>query len=789
MIIGGVLATRTKTSNEMYRPNDSTVQIDSSLVLAQKILGNDYSLKRFTVYIADMDLKEDSVVKVYLTKGSRNIKESEVLAEYQYSAAELENKKIELVFSGIQLAFNRDYYIIFEYIQPQDKGFIQLVTGSGNSILPLFGNDTNYGITLAYDMESQSRATSFFFVWKLLFVIGGYALAYAMIRRCSLSNTVGIVSLLMVLIVYIFGICDLLKYSYIFCVFLAVMSWGYVCIRVYNSEKDDEIFSQGNMKWELGAWIFSVLLCLICSQGKRVMDSDVVMHWAYATENIYVYDLLPIHANSNLQLYRYPPLYPLFQYIIMKIYGQWSEGILYFAKSFLIISVIWTCCTYKKMKERSSVLLMIVLCIGIPEIFFFPSILHSAYSDEILGVVFGFALVCVYRAMKNENHIGFELFLALTTLGLIKEAGVILLLIIWLSAMAISNKNLLKDHKVLFNNTLNKIGVLAFACSFVLWQIYIKMHQSLITSVSVSAAQNSITTVSGVNNNTIIDFLTGKAASYKYEIISIHLKKLLFGLDFTTQKLPISFVGWVIILCGIIYITACFTGKQGRKYIDSICLIVFSAVLYVAFLHVVYTFTMSEREALMIASEERYLGSFLVGAVLFVIYVLGNEIEPNFNICYGKLKYTLILSGVVMFLSNMCYCFREEIMSKEDIYGECDVIRDDSQKLRRFVCETDTVYYISGGETGGSYMYYNYDLLPARTDRYIFPVNQETWKDIYDLNIDELAQRISGYDYVYIRAVDNTFQEYYGRLFSDPTRIDTYSLYKVSGEGTLDKVY
>jgi hypothetical protein len=213
------------------------------------------------------------------------------------------------------------------------------------------------------------------------------------------------------------------------------------------------------------------------------------------------------------------------------------------------------------------------------------------------------------------------------------------------------------------------------------------------------------------------------------------------------------------------------------------------AIGYVAFLHVVYTFTMTEREAYLIASEERYLGTLLTGVLMVVIYLVVTEIEPAYCEDKGILLYSTIVALVLIVSTNCGYGLRNSIMDTENIYNKDDAIRDDAVKLRKYLQEDDSVYILSEVEATAMYMYYNYELLPVKNARYGFPTDESIWEPIYDIELEQLLNNISKYKYIYLLISRDGFGEKYGQLFANPEDICNNSLYRFGNDGLLYKVY
>ncbi len=784
-----------KTRKVSYEDNEEInleqyIQLDSTHTVSQKLLGDDHYLTDFSVPVKEKIILEDSKVTVYLLQGSHELTDENIISQTTLTSDALQKDAIQCSFNDIRLRYNRDYYIVFEYEQAQNEGFLDLYISSSGIKSPAYINNINTGVPLAYNLKSISYKTQLFFLWKFVFTFMPCMAAYAMFRKKQLVDSFVVVPIILVIIVYLLAILGLLSFSVYVCMTIAGICFGYVMVKLFLMKKNEfEIVINKETIWQIICWGILFLLCVMGNRGKCVIESDPFTHWAFSVENIYMFDKLPFHPQSNMNNFRYPPLYSLFQYLCMKIYGNWSESILYFAKDFLLGSIIIGSCSSKRIKNAWGTIFALIIGIGIPELFFSSSVSACIYVDEVLGAVFGYALICLYKVVYKKQECVGELFIALVSLGLVKESGIILGAILISVIAFITLVDWIKaGEKDKFIIESIGISMLAIVLAYGTWHIYMALNISNVTVANVSTS-NNIVAASGVSSNGIVDFLLGKASSYKYEVIGIHLQKLFFGGYYDNAFWSITFGGWLFILLLFIYCLSWINKNESKintKIVWTICM---AALLYIGFLHVVYTFTLPEREALMCASEDRYLGSFLLGTFMLVLYMYYAQIEAS-NLRDSKKIMAYVLLGVfVLVTTNQCMYFRQEITNKEDIYDYAQNIRNDSHKLRYFLEENDRVFYLADMGNAFSYMYYNYDLLPIRSDHYGFPVDESIWEPIYDLTVDELRDKMKDYEYVYIRTTRKLFNEKYGALFVDPNGIEDGSLYHRQADGLLVKVY
>lgn len=813
LVIGIILGLRNGYYEEEYEATDISIRLDSENDISQKILGNGYELVEFKIAISDMELYEDSIIYVYLTKSSRNITDDNVLEELHLSGEEISNGELTCLFDKVSMTYDRDYYIIIKYNQPDNKGYIDFNMGEGISTCPSYGNDIKYVNPLAYDMECVTGNTSMFFLWKFVFVFVTITLAYAIYRKIPFIKSMAVVILGTDVLIYVSGFFNNLLFGYYLCLILAFIMMVYIIVKIVKTDDESvEAFYQDNIRNQIWIWLIITALCMVASRGKSAIDADVLVQWGLSVKNMYVFGKFPVHEMSNVVSYRYPPLYPIFQYFCMRLYGHWSESILYFGKYFMMLSIITSCCSYKRIKGFVGIVALTLIGICVPEVFFDSGVSYSLYADEVLGIILGYALICTYRIVWKNENIKFELFVAMLSLGLTKESGLILGFLIVVSVLVVRNCYSIKQDKRLSverRMTFTSVGAITLA--FVPWQIYLKVYRGLVSfgvsiinrkeDVYLASADNStiinmmpsaknidgnilmssIFRTSGLSIQKILEYITGKAEAYKYNIIAIHLKKLMFGEYYEIANMTLPFV---ICFAIIIFIIYAISKKTNGQLIYTLTLI---ALGYVMFLQVVYTFTMTEGEAYLIASEERYLGTFLTGILMLAIYLVIAGVEPDYYKKKEMLLYSVIVSMVLIISTNCAYCFRSSILETENIYDKDDAIRDDAVKLRKYLDEGDTVYILCEGS--GYYMYYNYMLLPVKNSQHTFPTDETVWKSIFDIEPEQLLNNMKKYKYIYLRISNDGFDEKYSQLFANPEDIENTSLYSFGNDGLLHKVY
>lgn len=789
LLIGLFLMLEGKKSSDLCPANNETVSLPRDIPIAQRIQGNDFCIENMLLYISESSVSEDAVLSVYLMEGGFDLQKDIIKEEITYSGSDINGKK-ELLIAFSQktkLVFDRDYYIVFLYTDPVEKGTIVLEANSDFS--GIYSDGVDYGISFAYNIRYFTHQSSFLFIWKLTFIMGSVITAVCIAKKISFFEAAGIVCISIVLLMYMFGIAGVLKWGYYFILFLALGSFAFVVWFLLKNPWN-EIEQTGKKYFISGCIttiILSVLYCMI-DQGRIIEYWDEMSHWATAAKNMYIYDSFPMHEKSTVMLLRYPPIYTVLQYFFMQIGGKYSVDIMHFAKHFFQMSLIFGCFTgEKEQNQTGTVIASVILCLGIPELFFSEWIAGSLYNDIIVGVSFGYVLIRFKRLSEAFSVYSLYIFIAgIITCILSKDTGLIFILVMIAGIFG----TLCYQYwtKRTWNKQFLKYGMViagAIAIGEGSWHAYLKLNAyRVMTKVGddiVVQAGRQIDTIaaSGIKKNRIIEFLMGRGEAYQYEIIPRHIKKLLFGTDFPNNIVTLSFFGWVIILAIVIYLLARYTKSQEDNEIWIVFVLITSIGIAVVY-HILYTFTFPREIALTFGSEDRYLAAFLI-AIAMLIFYMGKSMFQ----CLPKdisVRAMTCITIVILLLTDFCADYRFWSTTghawnrnvTEEMYNK-------AVNLRKAVREDETVFCISKQDERLYYFCYLYHLTPVKINSGPFyPVIQSPAAYEVQTTPEEWKTVLQNYDYLYIDHCDSEFIKNYGCLFENTTEIEDGGLYTIN---------
>lgn len=284
-------------------------------------------------------------------------------------------------------------------------------------------------------------------------------------------------------------------------------------------------------------------------------------------------------------------------------------------------------------------------------------------------------------------------------------------------------------------------------------------------------------------------FLIGKGKQYQYDLIWIHLKELFIGKYYVEERITFSFVAFLFML------VVCFAlGCRNLNINDSSKFELFSVgvisttALLVGY-WMVYAFSYTEQEGIALASEDRYLGSWLLGICLWMLYYVFSNYVGETTDQY-RYSLSLLIWGIVLVTGGY-----KGIINAQQSSNYLDDGAKKAQVLRSILNESDKLYYVSAGDNGFKYLQYMYYAAPIKLNP-LMSYDNETGEVMVSympridspgeyerqLSLDDFIEDIEDYDYLYVETSDARFVDDYGELFDD--EIVDGMLYKIIPKDT-----
>lgn len=767
------------------------------------------------------NVKEISEVKICVTPKSNFQSEmklqvqesagSTILAESVISCNFVENEKQELSFefTNISVRPGQQYQIILSYENAEEIGILLLDAGSGYA--GCFVDDEEVGQAAAFNFTFVKNSRIF---WLLasFFPILGISLLCMIIFKRKWEETVGFSLIFCMLILFLFGLFGELKVGiFVMYVLTSICMIGGVII--YNKQQMTvkDIWSPG-----LIVYAFLIALILVNNNNAFLARWDEYSHWGLAAKDMFYFDSFSKHIGTTVMLTRYPPFATLIEYFFCYTNEFFSQSILYVGYQTVLASMLIIACktATKRIKLLCPVLIGII---GIPVIFFYDAY-NSVYVDCMLAALIAYVLFC-YFSEKNSWFNWMRIAAGLFAITLTKEVGVALAGTLAMIIFADVTFRQWKERKLIIKEFIMPIVMILLVGSiFIGWQVYLRIppkdvsaDSNVIVNADISNSEEEVAkkadsysqanaiSASGISFEGMIKLLSGEGEDYQYDVIKNYVKVLFSGDTYQFGPLTFSYIDLFIIMILIAALIPAMTAWQdNEKRINLLVLLSFGmGTLYVIFLLITYLFSFPEREAVILHSYNRYLGTYLCGVMVAfygMLFIKLAEVETDEN---KRLIRTVVLCFVAVLIiaipidafviKNMDTEITEDI-----VYGQDEM----AEKLRSFAKPGDSVYFVCNNSEGHSYyisrntispliiannswnLYGSKEMHSAQSDLNE-KIGIETKGKPYYIIPNEWAMELRNTDYVFLLHVDESFKESYRELFRDGDDIMDGSFYKV----------
>lgn len=516
-----------------------------------------------------------------------------------------------------------------------------------------------------------------------------------------------------------------------------------------------------------GFLVFVLLVILVgyITDGRLLSKWDEFTNWGLQLKNMFIFNGLANVQGVTTIGTGYPPATTVFEYFFAGFRNNLVEGDMFRAMGIFTIALIlpiFKKVTWKKWPIGLTIFPIVFL---LPTIFSKDvEILNTLYVDALMGLLMAFILYS-YFSEKFSKFSFIMVGLGASVLTLVKSSGFPLALSM---LIVISFDIIVFKQKEIREFLRNKINLLVFILSVIIgffgkisWSIFVKLTSLNEVWSYIGLEPTKTETRIKIFNNFIKAFFSGKYGSVE----------------------GVSAFMWILI-CGVL---VAFIGLKLRKRkkiirvsVDFI-LIVLGFLAYSASLLLMYMFLFLEYEGLNLSSFSRYIDTYILAMIMFLIYILidlTHEIKKTaaMTILFCILAIVLLVTPIEYVLNNTLYSKKN---IEENIEKRLPYIK--STKFADLIDYKDNrVYFICQESKGRDYAisYYNSTPVMMGYDYYMGWSLGEPYydEDIWTLDFSlEKWENIlkESYTYVYIYKADQKFIERYGSLFENGVENDT----------------
>lgn len=722
----------------------------------RKIIGKDNCITRIVIPIKENHLNGNKHVSVCIMNADER--------EYNdgsYKIDTIVGKNDENIVFNVSssdlrsLRYGRDYYLIVDG------------TCIDRNEIILFSNKNNeFYVKISYLIRSP-----FFFLWKYFLITIPVLLIIMDVCGVNALRAVGIEIVAYCILLYTISLFDL--FQMIMPIFYAISIISILYI-IASNLIDNIIWHK--VLPELVAFIILSVLLFLYSSIQEVHQWDEMTQWASVVKGMWIYDAMPQNPYYFGKVFRYPPVYSLFQLLFIKINNEFSEGILYFSKYIMQTGIVISTFSFVKPKKNRwyRIFVLFVLAILIPGILF-DKMNYTLYCDSLSGALMGYFFVCFsnyYLEKESGALCRFELAGAVFLVTLTKEIGMIAILAVSLGTTIQYIIQRLKKNNVKLLHTM-LFSIIVFLISKLSWTLFLRIRTPLITdsiNIQTSAGLRSL--------KECIDFLFKRG----YRLFINIIPELIFSKRFILGQYRITFFCLMFIIVALFIITyASFGINKIYRIKQQVVIGCFSSIAFLLGLIGAYCLVFSDAEAIAFASIERYLACWVLGIVIYMIFLI-IENEEEKMVLLKRMSFICIIILLQIGIDT-AYNERGAKINNRAIY----------EKVRNVLNEKDKVYYVGAGDNGAEYMRFLYYSAPVRFNNYFYYKSDKEFDVSYcprvnkpsqyerELSLCEFSEELLSYDYLFVYSLDDIFIGDYKALFKDEIKEGT--LYRVVTNG------
>lgn len=524
-------------------------------------------------------------------------------------------------------------------------------------------------------------------------------------------------------------------------------------------------------------WTILFVYIIVINWGRVYSSWDEFSHWGLVVKNMYLFDSFSNHEYSTVTFGEYPPALALWQYFVTRLCGTYSESAVYMATGWFVAALCTPLVSRFSGKKIVAALFSALVLIFMPLIFY-PSYLVLLYVDPFLGILLGYILVFDYISEKRDVFYCINMFATISVLCLVKTTGAFLALVA--IAIIVASDILRKRAKANIRIWCVLLaGVLFGKYS---WDLYLQI-------TGFQAAWNT----GGVSMQNVVSLLTGGMQKYQRDSIMNFIDALSdykFGGRVVTMYLPAWIALFIILFLLIVHVSCGEEKKKHNRCLMAGMLCGFG--IFVVSLQVLYLFTYNSTEAVVLASFERYISTFLVAIAYVILGVLTVEFANK-----GKGSQAVAVGMCsLLFFMPLSYIFDVTILSPIHC-NKSVAYREEHLQIEQYTdmldYTKDKVMYISQEDNGIDKMILSYLIAPVESDGSLWSfggpyVDIDNWSKT--MTPQELLEHLDtqGCTYVYVFGINDYFTETFGELF-EVEQIQEKAMYRyVQEEGRLKLV-
>lgn len=590
-------------------------------------------------------------------------------------------------------------------------------------------------------------------------IIIGYILLYFVIMlgstfisyktKKSLSSSIPIDILTEISVLYVFGLFNILLIGVITTTVVSIILGIYALVKMNKTQRNTLV--------DFGTIFFSIVyFVLSITTYERISNIwDEFTCWSLFTKKMFITNIYETDW--------YPPVPTIWQYYCCKLIGNYTQGIEMFGLYIFSFSLLLPLFNIKKEKSLIYNLALSVIIICLPGIFSETYFYEAPYADAILGLLLGYIFV---ERIFNTKYT-YSQVIPLFVLALTKGTGfyiAITTLICFFVYDVI--KQIRNKEKIDKKKCISKIIIfLLILSSLASWNIYKNLNITREDNINlISESKLDETGIKRFITSFFTVSMKTTSSSLMSDMIQDNLITMLIKGSLTKSYIQLSIGGFtLLLLLGFILLN-----KKNNKA-KNVAIYTFGGlILYIGFLQLAYFTKFNMQEALTHNSFSRYMSSYYIAMVMaFVALVIDSK-----SVDYKRdISVLMIIILALTPLKDIANITINAGYYNYKMKKELSPIIEETNKLKQEVPANSKIYVINQQLEDNKFQYY---MLPENNvEMGIYFGNN------FAQNEKEQFENIlyNTYDYVYIRATDDYFNNNYQELFNE--KIEKKATYKV----------
>lgn len=602
-------------------------------------------------------------------------------------------------------------------------------------------------------------------------------------------------------LLFLFGIAGILQAGLFVIFAIAAVLWATTIQEAWKLRNDRERLTRDFLRPFLtpGLLVFTVVMAVqyYALRGSLAHVWDEFSHWVDIVKVMTTLDDFGTNPLSYSAYRAYLPGITLFQYMMQKTHllfhpnETFVEWLTYMAYQFYMVALTLPLLSRERFRNPLGTILLSAFVLGFP-IIFYSNCYFSAYSEPFMAIAAGAGLstVMFWKDEEKDSFYSAYIFLAITTLVLAKEMG--LIFAAFLAILYIGDK-WIRERKITKRFWIHAAAAfIAITLPRALWK-----WKLVVSEVPVSSRSN-------IDMQILFDVLAGRDNSYRAEVFANYKQALLKPVHYLSGMVSISYLTMCVCTLaalGLALILLVFLKDLNWKsavfyFLTESALL----MLYLTGMCVIYMFNFSEYEGVRLASMSRYLGVAFLAIHLPVFALIArafravpttDRLKKIHFYASAVLRCAILIPVTLWFVTQIWPSIRDRTDYRNSIQLRA-AYESLEQKISRNCNGHSFIFVISQQTTGFDWWILRFSSRPNIVNNaWEWSVGDgpfyegDVWTHVY--SPEDLQERIkNNFDYVAIYHANDFLKERYGTLFENPDDIADSTLFQVnSATGTL----